>query len=113
MSTQSITLVDLVSDPQWVAWRSEMRDGKLTKLPYFTAQRLAESDNPSTWLPHDQAAAVAKVIVNGTGGGVGIELGQCQKTWIIGIDLDTCRDPDTGSKALWRQTVRDKQADWR
>jgi putative DNA primase/helicase len=88
-----VALVDLVAVNQWVAWRAEERDGKTTKIPYCSSTRKAEADNPETWLPHDHAVLVSEAI----GGGIGIELGPCGSSrWIIGIDLDTCRDPATG-----------------
>ena len=99
------TLTELRPRQQWVAWRNETRGGKTTKIPYVSASRKAEADNPATWLSHDQAASVAKEIVNGSGGGVGIELGKCGDKHLIGIDLDTCRNPETGSAEPWAVEV--------
>ncbi len=99
------TLTELRPRQQWVAWRNETRGGKTTKIPYVSASRKAEADNPATWLSHDQAASVAKEIVNGSGGGVGIELGKCDDKHLIGIDLDTCRNPETGSAEPWAVEV--------
>jgi Protein of unknown function (DUF3987) len=101
----SAALVDFVTAPQWVAWRNEMREGKLTKVPYFAPGRQAEANDPSTWLPHDQAVLISDAIVNGDGGGIGIELGQCGKVWLIGTDLDTCRDPVSGTIDSWATEV--------
>lgn len=98
------TLMDLITVPQWVAWRNEMRDGKTTKVPYG-ASGPAKAKDRSTWITHDQAALVAKTMVNGAGGGVGIELGPCEDAWIIGIDLDTCRDPAAGTAEPWAVAV--------
>jgi primase-polymerase (primpol)-like protein len=118
MTAAKVRLEDLVERAQWVAWRNEKRIGKdaqpvidkdgrprITKVPYTAPGVKAEADNPATWLPHDQAAAVADAIVNGAGGGVGIELGPCGDYRIFGIDLDTCRDPATGVIAKWAQDV--------
>ena len=46
--------------PQWVAWRTEERDGKPTKVPYDPKQptRKASSTGPATWGTHRQALAV-------------------------------------------------------
>ncbi len=98
-------LVDFVTSPHWVAWRNEMRNGKITKVPYCSATRQAEADDASTWLPHDQAVLIAEAIVNGSGGGIGIELGQCGEAWIAGVDLDTCRDPVSGIVEPWAVAV--------
>ena len=69
-----ISLSDLAAAPQWVAWRNDLRDDKPTKVPYCAPNRQAKADDPSTWLTHDRAVAMADVIDNGAGGGVGIEL---------------------------------------
>src|ERR1700722_14291033 len=105
MSTAPIPLVDFITSPQWVAWRNEMRDGKITKVPYCSATRQAEADDASTWLPHDRAVLIADAIVNGSAGGIGIELGQCGEAWIAGVDLDTCRDPVSGIVEPWAVAV--------
>jgi AAA domain len=102
------TLADFVTQPQWVAWRNELRDGKLTKVPYVSAEQKAKSDAPSTWRPHDEAVLVRGAIDNGLGGGIGIMLGLCADRWIIGIDLDTCRDTTTGEIEPWAQAVIDR-----
>jgi primase-polymerase (primpol)-like protein len=96
-SDSPVCLVDLVISPQWVAWRDEPRDGKTTKVPYFTAERLAKADDPATWLPHDQAVLVSAAI----GGGIGIELGPC----VFSDNQDGCQRQSgwmtPGSAAGW------------
>ena len=101
-------LQDFVAQSCWVAWRNDMRDGKLTKVPYCAPDRHAEADDPSTWLTHDRAAALAEVIVNGTGGGVGNRTGRCGDVWLAGVDLDTCRDQQTGAIVSWARDVLDR-----
>jgi hypothetical protein len=107
-----ITLVDLVRHPLWVAWRNEQRGNGLTKVPYSAVQKPARSDDPATWLPHDQVAFVAEAIDTGLGGGVGIQLRQCGGVSLAGIDLDTCRDPKTGDIEPWAQGVIDRIASY-
>ncbi len=85
-----------------------MRNGKITKVPYCSATRLAEVDDPSTWLPHDQAVLIADAVVNGSGGGIGIAFGQCGEAWIAGVDLDSCRDPVSGIVEPWASAVIDR-----
>jgi hypothetical protein len=106
----SIALSSLADEAIWVAWRAEAReDGKPpTKLPYCAPGRKAETDDPSTWIPHDRAVRVAETIANDLGGGIGIILGQQGNLWLAGVDLDTCRDPTTGQIAPWAQTVLDR-----
>jgi hypothetical protein len=70
-------LIDFASERQWVGWRNEERGGKPTKVPYVAAGRQAEADDPTTWLTHDSAAAVAEDMSVEWAGGVGIELGRC------------------------------------
>jgi hypothetical protein len=104
------SLVDFINHRQWVAWRNEQRGDKLTKVPYTAVGQRAKSDDPSTWLRHDEAVLIAEAIDNGLGGGVGIMLGQCGDRRIAGIDLDTCRDPVTGEIASWAQAIIDRMA---
>lgn len=46
---------ELKARPQWVVWRSEERDGKLTKVPYYTPTRKASATDPQTWLSFEDA----------------------------------------------------------
>lgn len=105
MSGPAFPLTTLLDRPQWVAWRNELRGGKLTKVPYRAPGYWAKSDDPQTWIAHDHAAAVSEKIVNGAGGGVGIVLGRCGDFWLAGVDLDTCRDPQGGAIEAWAQDV--------
>src|SRR5690349_4863093 len=91
-----LSLADLTPKPLWVAWRNEQRGDDFTKVPYISAARQAKADDPTGWLRHDEAVTVRDAIVSGARGGVGIELGPCGACWLAGVDLDTCRDPQTG-----------------
>jgi Protein of unknown function (DUF3987) len=104
----TVALSDLIAETRWVAWRNESRDGRLTKVPYVAVDRRAEADDPTNWLPHDQAAILGERIINNFGGGVGIELGSCGNLWLAGVDLDTCRHPKTGKIERWATTVLDR-----
>jgi hypothetical protein len=104
-ATGAITLAGLIDQQQWVAWRNEQRNSKPTKVPYIAPNRRAEADAPTTWLCHDDAAGLAKEIANGHGGGIGLELGRCGDLWLTGIDLDTCRNRDTGMISPWATAV--------
>jgi len=68
-------LAPLARELRWVAWRNELRGSKLTKVPYAPDGRKARADDPSTWGSRTAAARVARSIVNGLGGGIGIQLG--------------------------------------
>jgi hypothetical protein len=80
-------------DPRWVAWRNEKRSkaAKPTKVPYGRDGRDAKADDPATWVTRPKAEATARRIVNGLGGGVGIELGDVGADLHLGgLDLDSC-----------------------
>jgi predicted P-loop ATPase len=96
-------LNDLV---RWVTWRNEQRNGKVTKVPYSprTGHR-AKADDPTTWATRAEAEAAVPHLVNGAGGGIGLELGVFDESLAIGgIDLDTCRAPD-GTLEPWAAEV--------
>jgi putative DNA primase/helicase len=117
-------LIDFQDQKIWVAWRNEHRptlDGKIniTKVPYRAPGRQAKSDNPQSWLTLDEAADVAETMLKTSelGGGIGICLG-IRDCWLGsdtdtglrlgGIDLDCCRDRETGVIEAWARTVLDR-----
>jgi hypothetical protein len=101
-----VTALDaLAPEPRWVAWRIEIRGGKPTKVPYAPQGGRAKADNPSTWGSRAEAEAMAAKIINGQGGGVGIELGDLGgDTHLAGIDLDSCLS-DGGTLAPWAEAI--------
>jgi len=95
----------LACEPRWVAWRNEPRGGKPTKVPYAPDGRKAKADDPSTWGTRKAAEARASRIVNGQGGGIGIQLGDLgADTHLCGIDLDSCI-ADNGALAPWAAEI--------
>ncbi len=77
---------DLRSLARWLRWewRLNPKQTRWTKVP------LGEVDEPNTWSAFDRVASLAT-------DGVGITLGQLSDTqWLVGIDLDDCRDMDSG-----------------
>ena len=98
-------LRELQSQPQWVAWDYVWREDKQKwdKPPVDAKTGLAgKSNDPSTWAPYDRAArhVEAKRLA-----GVGYALTKEEER--SGIDLDKCRDPQTGKLHAWAQTVVD------
>jgi hypothetical protein len=90
----------LAHEARWVAWRSEPRGRKVTKVPYAPTGRRAKADDPATWGTRAEAEARAKRIVNGQGG-IGIQLGDLgEDKHLCGIDLDSCIAED-GELAAW------------
>jgi hypothetical protein len=99
------SLADLGDLPRWVAWFEETRDGKKTKVPYNTKTgRRGSSNDPETWATREQANQLyAKTEAVG---GVGVVLGELDDaTWLMGIDLDRCRDSETGVLAPWATEI--------
>ncbi len=87
--------------PQWVMWRYTWREGKWTKLPYDARTgELARSTGPSTWGSFE---AVWTAYQTGDYDGIGFALRE--DNGLVGIDLDHCRDPDTGEIDAWAQDI--------
>ena len=89
--------------PQWVGWRYETRDGKQTKVPInpHTGRR-AKTNDPATWTDYETALAAAEKYELE---GVGYVLSDDDP--FIGIDIDDCRDSETGEIASWAQEIMD------
>jgi Protein of unknown function (DUF3987) len=94
--------------PRWVAWRNERRGDKLlTKIPYTSDGRHAKADDSATWGIRADVEVKARSLVNGLGGGVGIQLGDLGgDLFLAGLDLDSCIGED-GTLASWAQTILD------
>jgi hypothetical protein len=91
---------------RWVAWRNELRGGKPSKMPYAPSGKKAKADDPSTWGTRVEAEARAAKIVNGQGGGVGIELGDLGgDIFLAGFDLDSCLADDRTLTSWARQIL--------
>jgi primase-polymerase (primpol)-like protein len=81
---------------QWVMWRWEWRDGKWTKPPFQVNGASAKSDEPTTWTSFHQAVDTYR---RGAFDGIGRMLAADEI--YVGIDLDHCRNPETGTVAEW------------
>lgn len=83
-------------------WRHEERDGKATKVPYVAGRpsEHAAVNDPSTWGDFETALANVQ---DGKADGVGVVLG----SGIVGVDLDDCRDPETGELEGWAREIVD------
>jgi putative DNA primase/helicase len=92
-------LLELQERPQWVAWQTEIRQDKRTKVPYDAKiGTLASSRDPATWCEYATAARVA-AHYDGVGFVVTEEDPYC------GVDLDHCRNPETGHMAPWAAAI--------
>jgi len=78
----------------WICWREEDRDGETTKVPVNPhTGSFASSTDSDTWGTFEEAVDAHT--------GVGIETAGVgfvfdPEDTLVGIDLDDCRDPDTG-----------------
>ncbi len=87
--------------PQWVVWKLEQRDGKPTKMPYIAGGvGRADSTDLMTWRTFEEAVAALKT---GRYDGVGFVF--CSGDHFTGIDLDGCRDPETGALEDWAAEI--------
>jgi hypothetical protein len=82
-----------------VVWRYAERNGKITKLPINPrySGRMARTNDPRTWSTFDRALGVCGENPKIDGAGFvfsGDDL-------YVGIDLDNCRDPETGVIDPW------------
>ncbi len=95
----------LTERPQWVCWRLEERDGKATKVPYTPGTlRRASSTDLMTWRTFSEALAAYEA---GEPPCDGIGFMFCSADPFSGIDLDNCRDPETGAVEEWAQKLID------
>ena len=81
--------------PHWVCWIGKHKGGnpKFTKIPINPKTRKNASTNmPSTWGAFDQALSSFRKHTNLCG--IGFVFGPDDP--FVGVDLDNCRDPDTG-----------------
>src|SRR6266446_10403142 len=90
-------LAHLRGERVWVCWRWFWNGKKWTKPPYRAdePERHASTSDSSTWGSHEQAV---KQVLAGNADGIGFAL---KGRNIGGIDLDHCRDPETGVIDQW------------
>lgn len=87
---------ELIDCDQWVLWKSVVRDNKATKIPFSVYGAAASSTDDNTWsafenvVTHFDASQYA---------GIGFVFTASDQ--FCGIDLDGCRDPETGCVADW------------
>lgn len=87
--------------PQWLVWKLEERDGKPTKVPYIAGGvGRASSTDSETWRSFDEAVAALQT---GRYDGVGFVFTSGDP--YAGVDLDGCRDPETGVLEQWATEI--------
>ncbi|MDZ5810534.1 hypothetical protein U4E84_04105, partial [Halorubrum sp. AD140] len=91
----------LVERTQWVCWRTQQREDKQTKVPIIPGTtQFASTTDPDTWRSFQTAReAVTSTPVDGLG------FVFSSDDPLIGVDLDDCRDPDTGEPTRWASQI--------
>ncbi len=90
---------------QWVLWRYEERDGKQTKVPYDARtgkKKRASTADSETWSTFGAAVRALELSPSGYDG-VGFVFSSGDP--YAGVDLDKCRDPETGEIEEWAAEI--------
>jgi len=77
---------------QWLLWRLEERDARMTKVPYQPSGRHADVTATKTWNTFD---VCVRALQTGRFSGIGFVFAKGSASY-AGVDLDKCRDPQTG-----------------
>ena len=86
---------------QWVVWKYEFRDERWTKPPFAAKTgRAASSTDPSTWCTFAEARAAYAA-----GGWDGVGLVHLHDNRLVGVDLDHCRNRETGVVQEWAGAI--------
>lgn len=91
----------LTTRDTWVCWQYEHRDGTSTKIPIDPATgTYASVSDPATWIGFDDAyQSYSETAVDGIG------FVFTPDDPFVGIDLDECRDPNSGTLTEWAKDV--------
>ena len=96
--------VELKKINRWVMWKFvEVGEGetkRLSKLPMQTSGKSASSTNPTHWTDFFSAE---QAYASGNFSGVGFVFSQDDN--LVGIDIDDCRDPETGELTDFAQNI--------
>ena len=104
LADQIIIPEALCEREQWVCWKKTQRDGKATKIPVTPGGGgFASSTDPETWTDFEIAL---EYVQKGKADGVGFVFTEADP--IVGVDLDDCRDPQTGHVDSEAQDIIDR-----
>lgn len=84
----------------WVVWKTIVRDGSPTKLPFQPSGVAAKSNDPATWTSFENACKAYSA-----GGYSGVGFVFSESDGFCGIDLDGCRDEQSGAYAEWAKSI--------
>jgi putative DNA primase/helicase len=87
--------------PQWLVWKLEEREGELTKVPYIAGGvGRASSTDSLTWRTFEEAV---QALQTGRYDGIGFVFSSGDP--YAGVDLDGCRDSETGELEEWAEKI--------
>jgi hypothetical protein len=89
---------ELKIKPNWVRWKLEQVNGRLTKVPYQLNGNRASSTDPATW--NTYKAIVKGAVIDETQG-----IGIMTDGSFVGFDLDGCRNPVGGEITEWAKRI--------
>lgn len=92
--------------PLWICWQlKDVDDGKggkkLAKVPFRIDGRPASTTNARDWVSFDDAARALQTCTAFSGIGFVFT----RASGLVGIDLDKCRDPETGETETWAKAI--------
>ncbi len=87
---------ELCALPQWLCWKTAKRKGKITKVPVSPHGGAGKPNVSNTWGTLGEALAHAERC-----GLAGVGFVFSEDDPYCGVDLDGCRDPETGELAPW------------
>jgi hypothetical protein len=92
---------ELKAIPHWVCWRAVPKGERIEKIPVCVSTgTLASSTNPNTWTDYASAAQQASMV-----DGLGLGFVFQQNAGIVGVDLDKCRNAETGTLEPWAEEI--------
>jgi primase-polymerase (primpol)-like protein len=94
---------ELRQRPQWVVWKLEKRLGedKPTKMPYIAGGvGRADTTDLMTWRSFEEAV---QALETGRYNGIGFVFSSGDR--YAGVDLDDCRDPESGELEEWAEKI--------
>jgi len=86
---------------QWLLWKLEDRHGRMTKVPYQPSGRHADVTVPKTWGTFD---VCVRALQTRRFSGIGFVFAKGDASY-AGVDLDKCRNPQTGVTERWATEV--------
>ena len=96
----------LTTRAQWLCWRAEERDGKMTKIPIDpTAGEFASTTDSDTWSDFETAR---DRVTSSSAAADGLGFVFTDDDPIVGVDLDDCRIPETGKTREFATDIIDR-----